>query len=190
MSAAIDLSAMQGDYPLANTEATRMLAAALEKVNEEKGWSGRQVAKLLNYKSSVALSHMAIGRVPIPIDRVLDFCRLLNIDPGEFLIAVIEQRHPEINVRRMLGPLSKGSQKGKTPESILMTELEAIAGRQLDELPVQTINILREAVGDRNATRRWMATGEIPIIEHLRRVHPDGLTPAQVKKLYGAIDNL
>jgi len=188
----IDLSSMPGNYPLANSLATRMLHEAFEKINEEKGMSQRQIAPLLGYKSSVTLSHMAIGRVPIPIDRAVDFARFLGMDPGEFLIAVLEQRYPELNVRRVLGALSKHGKAtvSKTPVSVLVAELESIAGQSLDGLPVQTINVLREAVSDKNAPRRWMNMGEVPIIENLRRAKPHGLTPADVKKLNDFIESL
>nr|WP_166175711.1 helix-turn-helix transcriptional regulator [Altererythrobacter segetis] len=96
-----------GDYPLANSEATRMLAAGLEHAAEDKGWSQRTIAKMLNYRASVVLSHMALGRVPIPIDRALQFARLLGMDTAKFLLAVLEQRHPEIDFVKVLGATAK-----------------------------------------------------------------------------------
>lgn len=179
------------DYPLANSEATRMLAEGLERASEEKGLSQRQLAKTLNYKTSVVLSHMALGRVPIPIDRALDFARLLNMDASRFLLAVLEQRHPDIDFARVLGATAKTKTTGKGGrESYTLEELESIAGKDLDALPVDRINVLREVVGDQNAARRWLDLSEMPVIDTLRRMHPQGLTPAQRKKLEDAIANL
>ena len=70
-----DLGGLEGDYPLKETVATRMLAKALEDAARDRDLSQRQIARQLGYKGSVVLSHMALGRVPIPIDRVPDFCR-------------------------------------------------------------------------------------------------------------------
>lgn len=186
---AIDSSQMQGDYPLANTEASKMLASGLDKVNEEKGWSQRHCARLLNYKTSVVLSHMASGRVPIPIDRSVDFARLLGMDPAVFIMAVMEQRHPNINFRRILASYGKGKAQANT-QSALVSELESIAGMPFDDLPITVINVLREVVADRNSARRFMKMSEVPLIETLRACHPEGLTPGDVKKVQDFITTL
>lgn len=180
------------DYPLANTLARRMLAEALERAQEEKGLSQRQLAKTLNYKTSVVISHMALGRVPIPVDRALDFARVLKMDAPKFLLAVLEQRHPDIDFARVMGigsGKSKVSDKA-TRESYTLAELENIAGKELDELPVDRINVLREVVGDQNAARRWIDLSELPVIDTLRKAHPQGLTPAKRRKLEDAIEAL
>lgn len=187
---AVDLSAMQGDYPLANTEAARMLAAGLEKVNDEKGWSQRQVARMLNYKTSVVLSHMASGRVPIPIDRALDFARLLGMDSAAFIMAVLEQRHPSIDFRRVLASFGKAKGNAPSANSALLQELETIAGMEFDSLPVPVVNVLRDVVADRNPTRRFMSMSEVPLIDHLRKERPEGLSPAEMKKVQEYISSL
>lgn len=184
-------SLADSDYPLANSPATRMLAEGFEKAYEDKGFSQRQLAKTLNYKTSVVLSHMALGRVPIPIDRSLDFARLLDLNPAKFLMAVLEQRHPDINFSRVLGISTKRKSTGKEGrESYTLEELEDIAGKPLDELPVDRIDLLRKVVADPNATRRWLALGEMQAIEMIRAAHPDGLSPVQRKKLGEAIESL
>lgn len=179
------------DYPLANSEATRMLAAALEKASEEKGWSQRQLAKMLNYKTSVVLSHMALGRVPIPVDRAMDFARLLGMDRQKFILAVLEQRHPEIDFGRIFGITAKqkGTAKGGR-ESHTLEELEALAGRPLDELPNDRINVLREVVASSDAAKRWLALHELPTVELIRNSHPQGLTATQRRELGNVLDKL
>jgi transcriptional regulator with XRE-family HTH domain len=158
-----------------------MLAEGLEKAESDKGWSQRQVAKLMNYKTSVVLSHMASGRVPIPIERAPDFCRLLGIAPGEFLFAVLQQRYPEIDWNRLLSGPKKTT--AKVSKGYLAEELEALAGAELDELPQSITEILREVVSNRNAPKRWISLTELPVIESLRKTHPAGLTVAQRKSL-------
>jgi transcriptional regulator with XRE-family HTH domain len=183
------------DYPLAGSEATRMLAEGLKQAEEEKGLSQRSIAKLLNYKSSVVLSHMALGRVPIPIDRAMDIARLLKLDQSRFLLAVLQQRHPEIDFIRLLGagtkPGTKAAQAARNARaSFVLDDLEAIAGRQLDELSTEKVNILREVVGDPNPSRRWLSYHELPAIEVIRQVQPSGLAPADRAKLREFMENL
>ena len=178
------ISSMDPDYPLANTQATRMLAEGLTRANEERNLSQRQLAKTLNYRTSVVLSHMALGRVPIPIDRALDFARLLHMDPQRFLLAVLEQRHPDINFEKVFGVTSKQKTTAKGGrESMVLDELEELAGKDLDELPVDKINLLREVIADSSATRRWASLAELPVIEAIRSSHPNGLSLAQRRKL-------
>lgn len=171
-----------GDYPLQGTKAQRMLSEALDRASRDKDQSQRFVAAQLGYKSSVVLSHMASGRVPIPVDRAVDFARYLGMDQNEFLLAVLEQRHPEIDFERLLTK-GKGAAKGKAPVSALTEELEALANRPLDELNISQVKVMREVVQDGNAARRWVASHEIGLIEQIRRFKPDGLTPAENKKL-------
>lgn len=188
-AAVLDLNSAAGDYPFGNSHATKMLQEGLAQADKDKGWSQRHVAKLLNYKTSVVLSHMALGRVPIPVDRALDFSRLLRLPAGEFLVAVLEQRHPDIDWTRHLAGVSKSS-KARAVESHVTAELESLAGSELDALPQQVVNVLRDVVADRNAPRRWMALNEVPIVESLREHHPGGLSPAKRKELDAFIAKL
>ncbi|RJT23288.1 XRE family transcriptional regulator [Chakrabartia godavariana] len=91
-------------YPFANTAATKMLADAFDALWKTRGVSQRQLAARLGYRGSVCLSHMATGRISIPVGRVLDLAHVLEIDPAELLLAVLEQRHPEIPFRKLLEP--------------------------------------------------------------------------------------
>jgi hypothetical protein len=179
------------DYPLANTQASRMFAEALERAADENGQSQRQLAKILNYKSSVVLSHMALGRVPIPIDRAMDFARLLKLDPEKFVLAVLEQRHPDIDFKRLFGVTSKQKSVAKGGrESFTLDELESIAGNALDDLPVDQINVMREVASDPKASRRWLTLSELQTIDLIRQSKPEGLTPAERSKLKQFLENV
>lgn len=92
----------ENEYPLWNTRARRMFAKGLEEL-ERTGISQRTLAKTLGYKSSVVISHMANGRAPIPIGRTMDFVRHIPLEPAEFLMAVLEQRYPDIDFQKVLG---------------------------------------------------------------------------------------
>jgi hypothetical protein len=166
-----------------------MLSEALDRANRDKQQSQRFIAKQLGYKSSVVLSHMAAGRVPIPVDRAVDFARYLGMDQNEFLLAVLEQRHPDIDFSRLLTKGGKPSGK-KGNDSALLEELEALVGKPIDELPIGQVRVLREVVQDANAPRRWVAPHEIGILEQIRRFRPDGLTPAENRKLLECLGEL
>jgi hypothetical protein len=132
-----------------------MLFEALDRANRDKQQSQRFIAQQLGYKGSVVLSHMAAGRVPIPVDRAVDFARYLGMDQNEFLLAVLEQRHPDIDFNRLLTKGKAG--KATKSDSALLDELEALAGKPLDELPIGQVRVMREVVQDANAPRRWVS---------------------------------
>lgn len=104
-------------YPFANTAATKMLADAFDTLWKTRGVSQRQVAARLGYRGSVCLSHMATGRISIPVGRVLDLAHVLEIEPAELLLAVLEQRHLEIAFRKFMQPLRQDS-TGSTDHTI------------------------------------------------------------------------
>ncbi|MDP3676586.1 MAG: helix-turn-helix transcriptional regulator [Novosphingobium sp.] len=181
---------LDGDFPLAHTAACKMLAQALEHVSKSKGWSQRTVAQKLGYRGSVTVSHMANGRAPIPIDRATDLSRILDMDVSAFVAAVIEQRHPDLDMRILFGGPPSPASRSTKHASLLLAELEAIAGQPLDDLPQSTVNVLREVAGSPLAARRWITAGEIPVIEHLRKAKPDGLRPSEMQSLLEAIESL
>jgi transcriptional regulator with XRE-family HTH domain len=152
------------DYPLAKTKARRMLALGLEQKQRTTGLGQREIAEKLGYKSSVVLSHMALGRVPIPIDKAPSIAKELDLDPGEFLISVLEQRHPDIAFQTLLN-VSFSSDR-------TVARLEAAAGCSLNDLPDETISVLEEVVAARTPKRRWLTIQEAPIMDLIRRLRP------------------
>lgn len=152
------------DYPLKDTRATIMLNGAM-KTAQASNRSQRDVAKELGYKSSVVLSHMTAGRVPIPIDRAKDIAVALGLEPNAFLLAVLEQRFPDVNFKTLFN-LSFSSDR-------TVGRLEAIAGCSLDDLPAETRAMLEEVVAARNPRRRWLAPAELSTIDLIRNLRPD-----------------
>ena len=127
-----------------------MLFSAIERAKEQRGLSVRQAAKLLGYKQAVVLSHMASGRAPIPIDRAEEIARVFEVSPPQFLSAVLEQRHPEVNWKLI-------------SDSALSSDENNLA----DELEI--IRILREVVAEPRPSRRWLSVHELPIVERQRK---------------------
>ena len=156
--------AHQDDFPFVDTLATRLLAQGLQLAMARKGASLRKLGKALGYKQAVVLSHMASGRVPIPIDRAPVLADALEIDPRVFLAAVVEQRHPEVDWSLM----KSGS--GEQATFTLATELTG--GRSVDELTPGQRRVIREAAADAMAQSRWLTPHEVPAVNLLRELRP------------------
>ena len=183
---------IDGEYPFKNSEATKLMAAALEKASQDRKLTQREVAHNLGYKSVVVVSHMASGRAPIPIDRADDLARVLRLDRGAFLLAVLDQRFPHIDFKGVLAKSlkMKPAQIADRKDSMVAQELADIAGSELDDLPNDVLNVLRSVVTDRKAARRWISPSEVPVIEQIRKHKPDGLSPAELAKLKEFIADL
>ena len=170
-------SAMDNDYPLADTAAARMLSEGLARAKDENGLSVRQIGKLMNYKTAVVLSHMATGRVPIPIDRAMQMADLLKLDSKSFLLAVLRQRHPEVDWGIVIG----------SGRSAAAMELEAVLGARLKDLSQEQRAVMREVAAEPRPRRRWLSVHELHAVEVLREMRPsvssNGLSAADTEVL-------
>ncbi|MBX7488720.1 hypothetical protein K3177_09350 [Qipengyuania sp. GH25] len=177
---------MDNDYPLAETLAARMLSEALARAKDEDGLSVRQIGKLMNYKTAVVLSHMATGRVPIPIDRAPELAEILKLDRDRFLSAVLQQRHPDIDWGRLFKRTTFSGEDG------LAMELEAVLGSKLKDLTQEQRAVMREVAGERSPRRRWLSVHELGMVTMLRERFPemttDGLDQADMVKIMSAIE--
>ena len=151
-------------YPLRGTRAQTMLENAM-KVAQGAGQSQRDVAATLGYKSSVVLSHMTAGRVPIPIDRAKDIASALRMEANAFLLAVLEQRFPDLDFKTLFN-ISYSSDR-------TVGRLEAVAGCSLNDLPAETRGMLDEVVAARNPRRRWLEPAELATMDLVRSLRPD-----------------
>lgn len=175
---------MKNDYPLADTSAARMLSEGLARVKHERGLSIRQIGKQMNYKTSVVLSHMASGRVPIPIDRSEEIAAIIGLDKRAFLLAVLHQRHPDVSWNMLTGQ--------STSEKIeyIQYELESALGRPLSELTAEQRTIMREVAAEQAPARRWLSVHELHAVEVLRRLYPTIRTEGVPGIDLGAIEAL
>ena len=138
-----------------------MLDNGLKTAAVERKLSLREIGRRLGYSQPVVLSHMASGRVPIPIDRATDIAREVGLNAKQFLEAVLEQRHPDTD----WGLIT-------VPSSALCGELERLAGKSLDALDAGYQRILKEAVEERDPEARWLAVAEVPVIQLVRELFP------------------
>lgn len=161
---------------LVDSQATRMLAKALARASDERGLSLRKIGALLGYKQAVVLSHMATGRVPIPIDRAEDIARIVEIDPAVFLTAVVKQRHPDVEWSLL------GSADGDGSD--LIHELAVSFGKPLGDLSQEQRAVMREVAAEQRPRRRWLSVHELTAIDALRELRPgigtQGLEPSDL----------
>lgn len=154
------------ERPYGDTEARRLLAGALDRAQKERGWSQRDVAARLGYRSSVVLSHMAGGRIPIPIDRAPEIARVLDLEFAPLTVAILKQRFPDIDFDALFGVHA-------AQPSRIVAELEALAGTPLDELPREKHDLLRQVVWGPDPGRQWLALSEVTAVEALREAFPE-----------------
>lgn len=152
---------VRGSHDFAGTQAARMLASALRRKSEEEGVSLRQVGRMLNYKQAVVLSHMAHGRVPIPVDRAEEIAQAVGLPERDFLLAVLKQRHSEVNWGLVT-----------SLEDDFVDELTSVAGMPLRSLPGDQKNVIREAIADPRAPKRWLSIAELGAVELIRELRP------------------
>lgn len=179
---------MENVFQFADSAAARMLSEGLTRANEEQGLSIRQLGKQLGYKQAVVLSHMASGRVPIPIDRAEDFADALRLDKRAFLQAVIKQRHPTVSWDIL------SSAGGSSVTDDLTHELEVIIGTSLKSLTKEQRGVMREVAADSSPRRRWLSVHELPVVEMFRKAVPafgaEGLDRADMAGIEAFLDTI
>jgi transcriptional regulator with XRE-family HTH domain len=152
---------MMAQHRYANTAAATILADGLRSAAQERGLSLREIGRRLGYRQPVVLSHMASGRVPVPIDRATDIAQQVGISPDHFLEAVLSQHHPEVEWGLITGK----------PGHFLQG-LEKAAGKPLVALSAGHHRILREVVKDTKPEERWLSMPEIAAVRLLRELFP------------------
>jgi len=157
-----------------------MLSDGLRRASSERGLSVRQLGKKLNYKQAVVLSHWATGRVPIPIDRAVEVAREVGVPEREFLLAVLEQRHADVDWKLITGASDD-----------LVEDLEDIAGGSLSSLPAEHQQVMKEVVAEARPARRWLTVSEVPVMEAIREqvpfVRSDGMPRSMIELLSTAL---
>lgn len=159
-------------HPFANDEATRMLDRALDDAKEGSGTSLTEAALAIGI-SKAALSHMANGRAPIPIDRATDLAHHLRMEPRTFLMAVLHQRHPEA-MAIIAG--AEFPSNGKQDRQV-----DWVLSRPIAELSDDQVAIIREVARDSHPRERWLEVGEVAAVKSIRRLRPQGMTQDDVE---------
>lgn len=162
------------------TDAALMLAEGLRIAAQERQLSLREIGRRLAYRQPVVLSHMASGRVPIPIDRATEIADQVGIAPNMFLAAVLRQQHPNVD----WGMISEQSDP-------FVAILQKVAGKPLHSLSDGHHLVLLEAVKDSQPEERWLAIPEIAAVKFLRELFPhlttEGLSFEDCQKLHTCV---
>ena len=171
------------DRDYATSRAAQMLAQGLQIAALERRRSLREIGRRLNYKQPVVLSHMASGRVPVPIDRATDIAREVGLPERTFLLACLEQRHPEVDWTLITGQ-----------QDDFANELAVLAGGPLDDLPIEKRWVIREVVAESHPSRRWLKIAELPAVELLRELRPnftsEGLSSADRRAIRNGLSRV
>jgi plasmid stability protein len=153
---------MMTEHRYANTTAALMLAAGLRSAAQERNLSLREIGRRLSYRQPVVLSHMATGRVPIPVNRAADIAREVGIPPNQFIQAVLHQHHPQIEWGLITGKVDP-----------FLLDLQQAAGKPLAAVGAEHRRILKEVVKDQKPEERWLSIPEIAAIRFLRELFPN-----------------
>ena len=170
-------------FEYGDTDAARMLRSGLNR-QKANGISLRAVAKKLRYAQATVLSHMANGRVAVPIERATQIAREVELDEREFLAAVVAQRAPEAK-----DLLSQGYETSFG----LVAEIAMIAGTSPDQLTDEQKAVIREVVGDASPRRRWLSLAELRAVTVIREAKPNfrlnGLSAADLNFIQAGLDD-
>ncbi|MED5543953.1 MAG: helix-turn-helix transcriptional regulator [Pseudomonadota bacterium] len=163
-----------------------MLSSALALAGAARKKSIRSLAAELGYKQATVLSHMAKGRVPIPLERAVEIAEVVGIDPSEFVYAVIAQKSPSASKWAKVGAGHEGRMDDQ-PTSKHGFAIENLLGFDTGELNAEQVRIIREVSLDPKPARRWLSPAELPIMLALRDAKPglatDGLPAETIQEL-------
>jgi hypothetical protein len=128
------------------------------------------------------------GRLPIPVDRAVEIAKAIGMDECKFLVLVLEQRFPDVDIKRAFADAPQEISEGLPIGLVRLSgELAALAGRPISELPAESLGVLREVVADPHPRRRWLTIPELSLIELARRSDPDfsrdGLSGQQIEAI-------
>lgn len=174
---------VENPFPYADTQAAVSLQSALARMKAHQKKSLRQIAKQLNYKQAVVLSHMAKGRIPIPVERAEEIANVLDINPTPFLKMVLKQRFPTISLLF--------DEENSNPVNLSMDANLTSLGDSLSNATPTQLSIVRDVLRDHRPEERWLSTPEVFVVSELRKLRPDitrdGLSSDDIHQLQKAL---
>lgn len=170
------------ELPFAHTSAARELKAAIETKKTE-GISLRSIGRQLGYRQPVVLSHMASGRVPIPLERAHDLATIFALDERNFTLQVLAQRYPATPWQALFAMDRMPSRAGAD----LIWRIEAATGKPIQDLTADQLALILEVALAADPVRRWLTPFELPTVDMLRDLRSDfsrnGLSPSDIEFL-------
>ena len=151
-------------FPHVDTDAALALQSALGRAKTQKKMSLRAIAKTLNYKQAAVLSHMASGRIPIPVERAEEIAIALDINPSAFMKMVLKQRYPN---------MSLAVEQHVFDHHALLSGLDTSLPPGLNNATPSQMRIIREVLRDDHASERWLSPHEVFFVSEIRKLRPD-----------------
>lgn len=169
---------MNDALPYAATRAAGILTEALHRYTGAHPGGLRALAARLGIKQATVLSHMATGRIGIPLDRAEELAQLLDINQQMFCAAVLEQRAPSIfRILVEEGPSASPSDAARNADL-----RRALVSAELS--PEQEATI-RAILSGGPGCVRWLSENEAALLTTIRECRPMGLTDHDLQFLGG-----
>ena len=159
---------LEPDFRYRESLAAEMMRDGIYRLKNERRISLRMLALELGYKQATVLSHMANGRIAVPLERAQAIASALQLPADQFLAAVAEQRIPGLTAA--LTDQLRGS---RNEGGVFTQDLRVIADLDFDDLNDEQKSVLREVVGDPRPGRRWLSLAELPVVAELRTLRPN-----------------
>ena len=165
-------------HPYSNSRAARELDEALKAHTARTPGGLRALAAELGFKQATVLSHMATGRMAIPLDRATALANKLGLDVLDFCLAVLEQRAPDV-YQALDEALGIGT--GRTLSIAARQVVAKVATAKL--VTDDHAAIILEVLHSKNPRERWLAPLESPFIRLVREHYPDGVALTELQPL-------
>lgn len=172
----------------ADTKAASMLRNAIARAKYERGTVLKDISGKLGMTQPVVISHMASGRIGIPVDRAPALADLLGMDRLAFTKAVLAQKHPAAMDAIDLQSLS--------PVGLEADEVHALqtdAAFSDTTILAAAKDIIAEVMRDRQPDARWLSIRELDAISLLRRLRPSmrtlGLSQHDLAAIRSALED-
>lgn len=175
-------SMTSASLPYAGTRAAEMLREALVRYTSQHRGGLRALAATFDMKQATVLSHMATGRIGIPLDRVEQFAEVLEMNVEEFSLAVIEQREPAMLglLSRLYGHVGNRAQSGELASLIdEMRSTVDLSSRQMEDI--------RDILRHRGTPARLVTGRASELISAIRSAQPNGLDDREWERLIARV---
>lgn len=155
------------------SDAAQMLAAGLKEYSSKHKGGLRGLATQLGIKQATVLSHMANGRMTIPLNRVRALAEILGLDLQSFALAVLRQRAPELS--EILAPQGGG---------------EDVSFLRIDEQKIgaEKMHLIKSIIDDPKPVARRAVGREADLLDLLRERRPLGLSEREWRQLFRLIE--
>ena len=158
---------LEPDFRYRESLAAEMMRDGIYRLKNERRISLRMLALELGYKQATVLSHMANGRIAVPLERAQAIASVLQLPADRFLAAVAEQRIPGLTAALTDQLRGSGNEGGGFAQ-----DLRVIADLDFDDLNDEQKSVLREVVADPRPSRRWLSLAELPVVAEIRTMRP------------------